>query len=144
MREGVQSIHEPRKLTSWASWCAEWPHSQLPANQNHFRASWYVCQATQLCLSIRYLITKIHQKPFLFEESQHVQSVFYGTLTICVKKSTFMEIKTFLFCFSKFHKFLNLCRTIAALNKERQILYHFISQVYHVRIYLDYHQFTKK
>ena len=27
--------------------------------------------------------------------------------------------------FSKFDKFLNCCRTIAALKKERQILYHF-------------------
>ena len=33
--------------------------------------------------------------------------------------------KRFYFCFSKFHKFLNLCRTIEALHKERQILYYF-------------------
>ena len=52
-REGVQNIHEPRKLTSGASWWAEWPTSKLLANQNRLRASCFVCQANQLCLHVQ-------------------------------------------------------------------------------------------
>ena len=84
-REGVQSIHEPRKLTFRASWLVEWSHSQLLANQivsephaTSDRLTSFVSRP-----AIRYPITNIwllHQpKAFFFEKSQHVHKVFNGT-----------------------------------------------------------------
>ena len=85
MREGVQSIHEPRKLTSGASWFAEWSPSQLQANQNRLRASCYDWQAAQLCLTSNNSISNnkylafTSTKSLFFEKSQHVHKVFNGT-----------------------------------------------------------------
>ena len=56
-REGVQSIHEPCKLTSGVSWFAEWSPSQLLANQNRLWASCYVWQAAQLSLTSSIMIS---------------------------------------------------------------------------------------
>ena len=46
--KGVQSIHEPHKLTSGASLFVKGSPNQLLAKRNSLRASYYVCQAPQL------------------------------------------------------------------------------------------------
>ena len=70
-------------------------------------------------------------KTFFFKESQHDKIVYNDT--IFIKKSILIEIKFFIFGFSKFHKFLKLWRTIAVLFKEKQILYYFtgVSAAFH-------------
>ena len=84
-REGVQSIHDPCKLTSEASWFAEWSPSQLLANQNRLRASCYVWQAAQLCLTTSNSISNnkylafTSTKSLFSKKSQHVHKVFNDT-----------------------------------------------------------------
>ena len=64
---------------------AEWSHSQLLADQNRLRASCYVWQSAQLCLTASNSI--FHNKYLAFtstkslfpEKSQHAHKVFNGT-----------------------------------------------------------------
>ena len=84
VREGVQSIHEPRKLTAGASWFAEWSPNQLLANQNRL---WVSCirlpgslthsHVQQIDFQKQIFGFYIHQKPFFREKkTQHDNKVF--------------------------------------------------------------------
>ena len=99
---------------------ANWPpvppdsHNDLLANQNHLRSSRYVSNPPQLSTSSilisnnKYLAFLSTKKNFFSKKSHHDKKV-------CIKKSTFLEIKTSISCFSKFPKFSKLCTTIAAI-----------------------------
>ena len=71
-----QSIREPRKLTSGTSGLAEFPSSQLPANQNCLRVTCYVrltnsvFMSSNLISNNNYLAFTSTKRLFL-EKSQH-------------------------------------------------------------------------
>ena len=107
--------------------------SRMAFNQNRLQASCYACQGNPPCLHVQQSnIHKqifgfnIHQKPFsknlnmiikfLILHKQFVLVYFYWDLNL-------------LFCFPKFHKSLNWCRTWKA---------------YHFTCALECHQFTKQ
>ena len=71
-------IHETRKLTSGASWFAEWSPWQLLANQNRLRASCYVWQAAQLCLTSNNSIS--NNKYLAFASTK---SLFFQKISTC-------------------------------------------------------------
>ena len=93
------------------------------ANQNHLRAACYVCQAPQLILaSSKSIFQKqifsfyIHQKPFF--EKFNVIIKFLWNKQFLLKSVLLLVFRLLIYLFfSKFHKFLNLCRTIVALYK---------------------------
>ena len=104
-REGVQSIHEPRKLTSGAFWFAEWFPSQLLANQNRLQASCYVWQAAQLSLTSSNSISiwLLHPPKAFFPKNLNMFIKFLMVHKQFVLKSlSLIEIKTSYFVFLNF------------------------------------------
>jgi len=81
--EGVQSIYEPRELTSWASWSANWAPRQLKSSSYFTRA--YVSKpgnsystSNILIYNNKYLAF-ISTESLFFEKSQHDQKFLSNT-----------------------------------------------------------------
>ena len=100
VREEVQSIHEPRKLTSGASWFAEWSPSQLLANQNRLRVSCIRLPGSlthsyvqQIDFQKQIFGFYIHQKPFFRKKIKHDNKAFIAREQFVLKSQLLLRFR---------------------------------------------------